>query len=133
MCRWVGELVLLIVPILKSYENSQVMRTCCDSYTRTCEFGAEMVISASGDPLLRAVNIKCGDRRVMRGLFSQERDPDFLATAGSGIAVSRSHAHGAARRSAVGMFEGKGVIFNVPITLVLLASSIEEGRIEDLL
>jgi hypothetical protein len=124
---------LLIVPILESYENSQVMRTCCDSYTRTCEFGAEMVISASGDPLLRAVNIKCGDRRMMRGLFRQERDSDFLATAGSIIAVLRGHAHGAARRSAVGMFEREGGVFDVPVTLVLLASSIEEGRIEDLL
>lgn len=87
MCCRVCELVLFAIPIIKGYENAQVVRSGRDPYTRSREFGAEMVISAGCDSLLRAIDIKGRYRRVMRGLLGQKRDSDFLATEGSCFAI----------------------------------------------
>lgn len=87
MCCGVCELVLLLIPVVKGYENAQVMRSSCDSNTRSCKFGAEMVISTSCDTFLRAIDIKGGYRRMMGGLLGQKRDSDFPATESSGFAV----------------------------------------------
>lgn len=58
MCRWVRELVLLIIAVLECDENAQVMSSCCDSYTRAGEFGTEMVVSTGSDTFLRTINVK---------------------------------------------------------------------------
>lgn len=81
------ELVLLLIPVIKGYENAQVVCSSRDSNTRSCEFGAEMIISTSCDCLLRTIDIKGGHRRVMRGLLGQKGDSDFLATKGGCFAV----------------------------------------------
>lgn len=57
----------------------------------------------------------------MRGLLGQKRNPDFLATASGGIAVLRGDARGAARWGTVGVFEGQGAIFDIPVALIVLA------------
>lgn len=121
------ELVLLLIPIVKGYENAQVMCSSRDSYTRSCEFGAEVVISTSSDSLLRAIDIKGGYGGMMRGLLGQKRDSDFLATEGSSFAVLRGNARGTARWCAIWVFELEGGIFDVPIALIVLAGPFQQG------
>lgn len=123
-----GELVLLPISVVKGYENAQVVCSSRDPYTRSCEFGAKMIISASCDSLLRAINIKGRHRRVMRGLLGQKRDSDFLATKGSRFAVLRGNARGTARWSAIRMFELESSVFDVPIALIMLAGSGRRAR-----
>ncbi len=74
MCRWMRELILLIVSALYVDEDSKIVCPWCHFYACSRKFRAQLVKTASGDTLHRARNEKCGDWRMVGGLLGNVGD-----------------------------------------------------------
>ena len=107
------ELVLLIVAVVQRNEDAQIMSTSNHANVGPRELRAYLIEAPGGDALLRAVDVECGDRRVVGGLFGEVRDLDFLPIA------RRARAAGGGRRSGV-VFQRRRCVVDFPVTLRLL-------------
>ena len=112
-----GQLVLLVVPVLQGDEDAQIVCSSDDAHARAGELGAELVIASCADAFLRAVDVEGGDGRVVGGLFGEVRDGDGLVVA--------SDAVGAARGCRGGRLERAVAVFDLPVTL---QESVTVGR-----
>jgi hypothetical protein len=105
----VCQLVFLVTPACQCNEDAQVVCSSNNTDVGTGELGAELVEASRGDALLRAVDVKGGDRRVVGGLFGQVGKLHALI-AGDAAGTARG---GRVRR----MFQLRLCIFNIPRTL----------------
>lgn len=78
MCDWMSQLILLIASVCQIDKYAQVVSSWCDSYTGTCEFGAQLIETPRADTFHGTVDKECGYRRMMRSLLSDIRYPDLL-------------------------------------------------------
>lgn len=69
-CR-VLQLVGLVVPLLQRYENAQVVLSRADLDGGTGELGADLIKPASMKALVRAVDIKGTNWRMVGSLLSE--------------------------------------------------------------
>jgi hypothetical protein len=65
----VSQLVLLIVPVLQSYENAEIVGSRNHAHACSGELGAELVVASCADAFLGTVNEESGDGWMMGGLF----------------------------------------------------------------
>ena len=86
-CR-MCELVLFVVSVLQRDEDAQVVRSSDNAHACTGELCAQLVVSLRADTLLRAVDVECGNRRVVGGLFGEVRDGNSLAVAGHAVGAA---------------------------------------------
>lgn len=107
-CR-MCELVLFVVSVLQRDEDAQVVRSSDNAHACTGELCAQLVVSLRADTLLRAVDVECGNRRVVGGLFGEVRDRDGFAVAGDAVC--------AARRSRGRCLHGRMCVLDFPVTL----------------
>lgn len=85
------------------------MRSCDHAHACAGEFGAQLVVPPCADALLRAIDVECGNGRVVGGLFGEVRHGDSLAIAGYAVR--------AAGGSRVRCLQGGMCIFNLPVAL----------------
>lgn len=76
MGSWVSELILLIIPLVQSNEDSQVMDSRSHPYARTSELRAQLIVTLRGNTLFWAVHPECRDRRMVGCLLGYVRNLD---------------------------------------------------------
>lgn len=83
-CR-VRQLICFMVPPLDRDEDAQVVLSGRHSDRRASELGCDLVETLGMDALLRAVDVKCTDGRVMGGLLGEVRDAHRFRGVGGGL------------------------------------------------
>lgn len=74
MCGRVLQLVRLVVPLLEGDEDAEIVLSRADLDRGAGEFGADLVESASVDPLFWTVDPESTDGRVVRRLLREVGD-----------------------------------------------------------
>lgn len=104
-----SELILFIVAVLQRNEDAQIMRACHNAHTCPSELCAELVVAPGTNAFFWAVNIECGNGRVMGGLLGEVGYSHGLVVACDAVGTAR-------RRRSWGL-QGRVGVFNFPVAL----------------
>jgi len=71
MRSWVRELVLFVIPLLKSDENSQIVLSRCHLDAGSSKLCGKLIEASGCESLLRTINIEGRDGWMMRRLLRE--------------------------------------------------------------
>ena len=121
------QLVFLVIAVLECDKDPQVVCACYHPNAGARKFSTELIEASRTYTLFGTIDVEGRDRWMVRSLFSEVRDLDNPILAGK----TRRTARG--RRVRV-MFQGRGCVLDLPVTLSQLADSFRgtKVRIENL-